>query len=245
MKIISVLLSCVLVIGLVTSCISKTKEKGKTSAEVTDKGWVSLFDGQTTTGWRGYNSTAFPRAYWDIVDSSLHCFGVGKGTMTGTDLITEKKFENYELSLEWKISEGGNSGIFIFVQEVPDTTIYMSSPEIQVLDNQRHPDATAGVNGNHQSGSLYDMIPAVPQNAKPAGEWNQVGILVNNGQVVVKQNGVNVVSFDVNSAEWKQMCADSKFKDWKRFVNPARIGNIGLQDHGFEVWYRNIRIREL
>ncbi|NMB51011.1 MAG: DUF1080 domain-containing protein, partial [Bacteroidales bacterium] len=96
-----------------------------------------------------------------------------------------------------------------------------------------------------QAGSLYDLIPAVPQNAKPAGEWNQVSILSNNGQIVFKLNGENVVSFTSGTDEWRQMCADSKFKDWEWFVNTAKEGHIALQDHGFEVWYRNIKIREL
>jgi len=165
--------------------------------------------------------------------------------MTNTDLITEKKYSNFELSLEWNISQGGNSGIVIFAQEVPEKPIYMSAPEMQVIDNQNHPDAKLGVNGNRQAGSLYDMIPAVPQNAKPAGEWNQVGILSDNGRVVFKLNGENVVTFTLGTDEWKQMCANSKFKDWEWFVNTAKEGHIGLQDHGFEVWFRNIKIREL
>jgi hypothetical protein len=116
---------------------------------------------------------------------------------------------------------------------------------MQVLDNINHPDAKLGIHGNRQAGSLYDMIPAVPQNATPVGEWNQIEIVVNQGRVVFKQNGVNVVTFTLGTDEWKQMCADSKFKDWSWFVNTAKEGYIGLQDHGFEVWYRNIKIREL
>jgi hypothetical protein len=227
--------------GLVTSCKSKTKAQKETD----DDGWVSIFDGKTTNGWRGYNSNGFPSTHWEIADGAFHCLGVGNGNMTNTDLITDKKYENFELSLEWKISEGGNSGIFIFVQEVPETEIYKSSPEMQVLDNIKHPDAEQGVNGNRKAGSLYDMIPAVPQNAKPVGEWNQVGIMVDDGKVVFRQNGVNVVTFTVNTDEWREMCENSKFKDWSWFVNPAKQGHIGLQDHGFEVWYRNIKIREL
>jgi len=241
MKIVRILFLCVLVLGLAASC----KSKGKAVKETKDDGWVSLFDGKTTAGWRGYNMTGFPSANWEIVDGILHCLGAGKGDMTNTDLITEKKYGNFELSLEWKISTGGNSGIFIFVQEIPGVEIYKSSPEMQVLDNLNHPDALKGINNNRQAGSLYDMIPAVPQNAKPAGEWNQVGIMANNGNVVFKQNGVNVVSFTLGTEEWKQMCANSKFKDWSWFVNTAKEGYIGLQDHGCEVWYRNIKIREL
>jgi hypothetical protein len=243
MKYVNLFLSLVLVLGLLSSCKSKNKP-AKEEAPAAE-GWVSLFDGKTSTGWRGYNSPAFPNAYWEIVDGCFHCLGLGKGEMTNTDLITEKKYSNFELSLEWNISPGGNSGIFIFAQEIPGKPIYMSAPEMQVIDNQNHPDAKLGVNGNRQAGSLYDMIPAVPQNAKPAGEWNQVNILSDNGRVVFKLNGENVVTFTLGTDEWKQMCANSKFKDWEWFVNTAKEGHIALQDHGFEVWYRNIKIREL
>ena len=243
MKHVNLFLSFVLVLGLLSSCKSKNKTaKEKASAA---EGWISLFDGKTSTGWRGYNSPVFPNDYWEIVDGCFRCRGIGNGNMTNTDLITERKYSNFELSLEWKISQGGNSGIFIFAQELPETPIYMSAPEMQVIDNLNHPDAKMGVNGNRQAGSLYDLIPAVPQNAKPAGEWNQVSILSNNGQIVFKLNGENVVSFTLGTDEWRQMCADSKFKDWEWFVNTAKEGHIALQDHGFEVWYRNIKIREL
>lgn len=209
------------------------------------EGWVTLFDGKTTTGWRGYNSQSFPSKNWDIVDGTLHCLGVGKGEMTNTDVITAKKYGNFELSLEWKVSKGGNSGIFIMAQELPDMEIYMSSPEMQVLDNENHADSKLGVDGNHQAGSLYDLIPAKPQNAKPFGEWNSVKIMIYQGKAVFNQNGVNVVEFSLGTEDWKKMVANSKFKDWPAFVNVAKEGYIGLQDHGFEVWYRNLRIREL
>jgi len=245
MKLLKILLSIVLMIGI-TSCGTEAERAAKKQAKQEAKeGWVRLFDGKTTKGWRGYNSTSFPSANWEIVDGTFHCLGIGKGEMTNTDLITEKKYSNFELSLEWKLSKGGNSGIFIMTQEVPGVEIYKSSPEMQVLDNINHPDANLGLNGNRQAGSLYDMIPAVPQNAKPVGEWNQVGIRVENGKVVFRQNGINVVTFTLGTEEWKQMCENSKFKDWEWFVNTAKEGHIGLQDHGFEVWYRNIKIREL
>ena len=229
MKLVKILLSIVLVSGM-TSCTG---------------GWVKLFDGKTTAGWRGYDMPDFPSKNWEVVDGTFHCLGIGKGEMTNTDLITVKKYSNFELSLEWKLSKGGNSGIFIMVQEVPGVPIYESAPEMQVLDNENHPDAKLGVNGNRKAGSLYDMIPAVPQNAKPVGEWNQVRIRVDNGKVVFNQNGADVVKFTLGDEQWKKMCEDSKFKEWTWFVNVAKEGYIGLQDHGFEVWYRNIRIREL
>ena len=115
----------------------------------------------------------------------LHCIGSGTGEAgSGGDIIYDKKLSNFELDLEWKISEGGNSGIFILAQELPNEPIYKSSPEMQILDNERHPDAKLGVDGNRMAGSLYDLIPAKPQNTKPAGEWNHVHILVYQGTVV-------------------------------------------------------------
>jgi hypothetical protein len=245
MKLLNIFLS-IAIVAVITSCGSESERAARKEARKEAKeGWVRLFDGKTTEGWRGYNSTEFPSANWEIVDGTFHCLGVGKGDMTNTDIITEKKYGNFELSLEWKLSEGGNSGIFIMVQEIPGVEIYKSAPEMQVLDNINHPDAKLGINGNRQAGSLYDMIPAIPQNAKPIGEWNQVGIIVNQGNVIFRQNGVDVVTFTLGTEEWKQMCENSKFKDWSWFVNTAKEGYIGLQDHGFEVWFRNIRLKIL
>ncbi len=253
MKLFNILLSCVLVAGIATSCGSKGNKAGQEAATAqqaapaADEGWTVLFDGTSTAGWRGYNKPAFPAQGWEIVDGTLHCIGSGAGEAGGAggDIIYDKKFSNFELSLEWKISPGGNSGIFILGQEIAGTPIYESAPEMQILDNERHPDAKLGTNGNRMAGSLYDLIPANPQNTKPAGEWNQVGIICYQGTVVFKQNGANVVEFHLWTDAWKQMVANSKFKDWPMFVNPAKEGYIGLQDHGNDVWFRNIKIKEM
>lgn len=242
MKLVNIILSLVIVMGI-SSCGSSSKTRTSAPKE----NWISLFDGKTFTGWRGYNKPSFPEKGWDIVDGTLHCVGSGAGEAGGSggDIIYGKKFSNFELSLEWKISEGGNSGIFILAQEIPDQPIYVSSPEMQVLDNDRHPDAKLGVNGNRMAGSLYDLIPAVPQNTKPAGQWNKVSIICYQGTVVFNQNGANVVEFHLWTDAWKQMCTNSKFKDWEWFINTAKEGYIGLQDHGNDVWFRNIKIREM
>lgn len=242
MKIVNLILSFVLVVALTTSCGSK----GKTVKKEADDGWVSLFDGKTTTGWRGYDKPTFPAEGWEVVDGTLHCIASGTGEAgNGGDIIYDKKFKNFELSLEWKIGEGGNSGIFILAQEIPGEPIYKSSPEFQLLDNDKHPDAKLGVNGNRMASSLYDLIPAVPQNTKPAGEWNQAGILCYDGTVVFKSNGANVVEFHLWTDDWKKMVSESKFKDWEWFLNTAHEGYIGLQDHGSDVWFRNIKIKEM
>ena len=239
MKLINIILSCVLVIGLATSCGSKGNAKK-------GDGFTSIFDGKTTTGWRGYNKPAFPEKGWDVVDGTLHCIGSGTGEAgNGGDIIYDKKLSNFELDLEWKISEGGNSGIFILAQELPNEPIWKSAPEMQILDNEKHPDAKLGVDGNRMAGSLYDLIPAKPQNTKPAGEWNHVHILVYKGTVVYSQNGANVVEYHLWTEDWKKIIANSKFKDYIWIVNPAKEGYIGLQDHGDDVWFRNIKLKIL
>jgi hypothetical protein len=243
MKLVNIILSCVLVVGFATSCGSKGGAKKEVAK---DDGFVSIFDGKTTTGWRGYNKPAFPAEGWEVVDGTLHVIGSGTGEAgNGGDIIYDKKLSNFELSLEWKASKGANSGIFILAQEVPNEPIYKSSPEMQILDNDNHPDAKLGVSGNRMAGSLYDLIPAVPQNTKPFGEWNQAGILCYQGTVVFKSNGANVVEFHLWTDDWKKMVSNSKFKDWAWFLNTAKEGYIGLQDHGNDVWFRNIKLKIL
>jgi hypothetical protein len=212
-----------------------------------EDGWMLLFDGKTTDGWRGYKKQTFPKG-WVIEDGALKCNASGRGeagAVDGGDIIYDKKFSDFYLKLEWKISEGGNSGIFYLGQEKLET-IWRTAPEMQVLDNERHPDAKKGKNGNRQAGSLYDLIPAQPQNAKPVGQWNTVEIIVYDGIVIHKQNGKAVVEYYLGTPEWEKLVADSKFpalnKDW---ANLAKEGYFGLQDHGDDVWFKNIKIKEL
>jgi hypothetical protein len=185
-----------------------------TEVEKTD-GWLLLFDGETSNGWRGFKQESFPNN-WEVVDGTLHMIKAGELTkeqkQERADLVYEKPFENFVFKLEWKISEGGNSGIFYLGQELPNfNKIYHTAPEMQVLDNDKHPDAKKGKDGNRKSGSLYDLIPAKPQNAKAVGEWNEVEITINERKVTHKQNGVKVLSYDIDSPEWKDLVANSKF----------------------------------
>ncbi len=246
MKTVKLFSLIALIAGFLISCGNADSSKKKEVA-AEDEGWIVLFDGSSTDNFRGYGKETFPESGWLIEDGTLKVEGSGKGEAGGGggDIITKKKYGNFELSLEWKVSEGGNSGIFYLAREIEGEAIYMSAPEMQILDNERHPDAKLGKDGNRQAGSLYDLIPAVPQNAKPAGEWNEIKILVYKGTVVHWQNGENVLEYHLWTDQWKEMCADSKFKDWPNFIDTAEEGYIGLQDHGDDVWFRNIKIREL
>ena len=228
-----------------------TAPEATTNASAEDTtGWITLFDGKDFTGWRGYDRTDVPKA-WVIEDGAIKIQGSGEGeagAKDGGDIIYDKKFKNFELSFEWKVSPGGNSGVFYLAQEVKGDPIWKSSPEYQILDNAKHPDAKLGKDGNRQSASLYDLIPAKPQNSKPAGEWNTGGIMVYKGTVVHKQNGENVLEYHLWTDDWKKMIENSKFKGWENFINaggPEHEGYIGLQDHGADVWYRNIKIKIL
>ncbi len=209
-----------------------------------EEGWELLFDGETFEGWKGYNKDGFPEAGWEIDDNAMRCIGSGKGEAGGKggDIITEDKFKWFKLKLDWKVGEGGNSGILYLVQEKPGQAIWKSAPEMQVLDNEGHIDGAEPV---HQAGALYDLIPAEPQNAKPAGEWNEVMIVIYKGTVEHWQNGEKVVEYHLWTDDWKNMVAGSKFAEYEDFVDPAEEGHIGLQDHGDDVWFRNIKILEL
>ena len=225
-------------------------------------GYTVLFDGTSLKGWRTYGRDTLS-SQWLIEDGCLKFAGATgrRRGGEGLDIVFAHKFKEFDLELEWKISERGNSGIFILAQEVVTPRedgseqyepIYISAPEYQVLDNANHPDAQLGVDGNRQSASLYDMIPAVPQNQHPFGEWNKAGISVHNGTITHYQNDIKVLEYKMWSPEWTALLQASKFSEeaWPlafQLLNncggDAREGYIGFQDHGDPVWFRNIRIK--
>ena len=232
---------------------------------VDEEGYIVIFDGTSLDGWRGYGKDHVP-ARWTIEDGCLKFTGTGAGESQsgdGGDIIFTKKFKNFELKFDWKISKGGNSGVFYLAREVTtkkdDGTvqyepIYISSPEYQILDNANHPDAKLGHDGNRQSASLYDMIPAKPQNQNPFEEWNTGSIMVYQGTVVHAQNGENVLEYHLWTPKWTEMLQASKFSQeaWplafellNNLGGDEHEGYIGFQDHGNDVWYRNIRIKIL
>jgi len=216
------------------------------SAKEKKDGWVLLFDGKDFNGWRQCNGKAMP-ANWKIEDQAMKVFTAegkkpGEGS-NGDILYGDKKFKNFELSVDWKASKMANSGIFFNVREVPGKPIYYAAPEIQVLDNV---DATDNKLPSHLAGSLYDMIAADPKTVHPAGQWNTIVIRVQNGKVTHVQNGVKVVEYELWTPAWDALVAASKFKDFPGFTEGiSKEGYIGLQDHGYPVWFRNIKIREL
>lgn len=217
------------------------------AADTSEEGaWIVLFDGTSTDQWRGYLKDSFPEAGWVIEDGALRCVGREEGEEShgGGDIITQEKFDNFELEMEWKISKGGNSGILFMGQEIEGEPIWHTAPEMQILDNANHPDAKMGINGNRKAGSLYDLIPADPQNANPFGEWNKVRILKDDRNVTFFMNDEQVVQFELWTDEWNKLVANSKFADMEQFAKESE-GYIGLQDHGNDVWFRNIRIKRL
>ncbi|MDG5800231.1 DUF1080 domain-containing protein [Marinilabiliaceae bacterium ANBcel2] len=233
-----------------SSCAQQEEEVGHNELSQAEKeeGWMLLWDGETFDGWRGYGMDHVPEA-WTIEDEALKIQGSGAGeagAMDGGDLIYDQQFQNFELKFEWKVSRGGNSGIFYLAQEIEDLPIWRSAPEYQILDNVNHVDAELGIDGNRKSASLYDLIPAKPQNSNPYGEWNSGRIIVYRGTVVHFQNGENVLEYHLWTPEWEEMIENSKFAGWEEFINAGgedRKGYIGLQDHGDDVWFRNIKLR--
>ncbi len=204
---------------------------------------VMLFNGEDLAHWKAYNADEITQ--WNIEDNAL-VFTPAEGERSGSEnLITEETYTNFELSLEWKISEGGNSGIMWGVQEGEEfNEPYLTGPEIQILDNERHPDAKNGP--IRQTGALYDLSESTEDATNPAGEWNEMILTINYEENLgtVTLNGTQVNEFPLHGDEWDQMVDKSKFSDWEHF-GKERSGHIALQDHGDQVAFRNIKIREL
>ena len=209
-------------------------------------GWKLLFDGKTTNGWRNFKKQTIGSS-WVVKDGAISLSSIKKEdgawqAADGGDIITDKAYENFELNLEWKISNCGNSGIIYDVTESDEYDyVWQTGPEMQILDNTCHPDTRYPT---HRAGDLYDMIECKYVTVKPAGQWNKIRLIKKDGKVEHWQNGVKVVEFEMYNDQWNAMIAKSKFKDMKGF-GQSKKGHISLQDHGDPVWFRNIKIKEL
>lgn len=241
-----IILSLTTTLALFIAITSCAQQPNKITGAEKKAGWALLFNGKDFTGWRQYNGTEMPKN-WVIEDNAMKVFtGEGKkpGQGAAGDIIyASKQFKNFELSIDWKTAEMGNSGIFYNIKETPGQAIYASSPEVQILDNVK---ATDNKIDSHLAGSLYDMLPADPKTVKPAGEWNTIVIRLKDGKVTHTQNGVKVVEYELWTPKWDEMVQNSKFKNFPGFkAGIPKEGYIGLQDHGYTIWFRNIKIREL
>lgn len=235
------LLGSILLVGTSVMNQSMAQEKDNTlSKKEKREGWQLLFDGMTTAGWHSFNQPDLGNA-WNVENGTLH-FSRADKSAKGGDATSAEVYGDFELSLDWKISKNGNSGIMFLVQEGPEYgRPYYTGPEMQVLDNSGHPDAKIV---KHRAGDLYDLITSTPETVKPAGEWNSIKLKLKDAKLEFWQNGAKVISTTLWDDNWNKLVAGSKFKNMEGFAK-FKSGHIVLQDHGDEVWYKNIKIRKL
>ncbi|AFL86291.1 protein of unknown function (DUF1080) [Belliella baltica DSM 15883] len=206
--------------------------------------WISLFDGESFDGWKKYGGGEVGAA-WKVQDGAIYLDATNKDgwqTGDGGDIVTEEEFDNFHLKVEWKIAKDGNSGIIFYVHESEEYAYpWMTGMEMQVLDNDGHPDAKIRT---HRAGDLYDLIESSEETVSPVGEWNLAEIISKDGLLQLHLNGTKIVETTLWTPEWEELIAGSKFKDMPGF-GTFKSGKIALQDHGDEVWFRNIEIKRL
>lgn len=236
MRILQKAAQCLSLFVLLAACTdgSAIAADNQLSAAEKADGWQLLFNGEDMSQWRNFKQSGLSPA-WVVQDGAMHL-----SAKDGGDILTRASYGDFELKLEWKISTGGNSGILVLADEQGEY-IYSHAPEVQILDNEKHPDRELD---SHRSGSLYDLVASHPSSHKKAGEWNRVRIRLMDDLLQVWQNGVMTTTLVLGSSTWDNLVAASKFADWSGF-GKAREGRIGLQDHGDKVWFKNIKIREL
>jgi hypothetical protein len=216
------------------------------TAEEQKAGWRLLFDGRTLEGWRGAYMDSLPARGWEVRDGMLIVQASGGGEAAfGGDIVTREEYASFDLSVDFKLTEGANSGIKYFVTEQqPRPPGSVRGLEFQLLDDAKHPDAKLGINGNRTLASLYDLFPAANKPARPIGQWNTARILVRGRHVEHWLNGRKVLEFERGGEEFLRHKAESKFKDLAGFGEAER-GHILLQDHGNQVFFRNVKILPL
>ena len=218
---------------------------------LTDKeksdGWQLLFDGSSMDKWKRPNSDSFPTRGWTI-ENGVISINENGGRQSGGDIITKEQFDDFDFMIDFKLTEGANSGIKYAVHLFNPPVAGLGAilgPEYQVLDDEKHPDARAGRNGNRKLGSLYDMLPSTATNAlRPIGEWNTARIISKGNKVEHWLNGTKVLEYDKNSDTYKEAFTLSKFKEVKGYGESAK-GHLLLQDHGNKVFFKNIKVRRL
>jgi hypothetical protein len=241
----------ILFIGMITvgaagfaqnSAASKASAPNQLTSNEKQGGWKLLFDGTSTNGWHSYGRPAAGPS-WKIADGSVYYDTANEHTLRDRDLVTNKEYENYDVKYEWKIAPNGNSGFLFDVHE--DTAkykqTYFTGLEMQVIDNDGHPDAK---NPKHRAGDLYDLIAVSKETVRPVGQYNQAEIIMNKGKLDLFLNGTHVVSTTMWDDNWNQLVANSKFKSMPGFAKTKK-GRFALQAHGSMVWFRNIKIKEL
>ena len=234
------LFSLIITTLVLFSCSSsKNIADNQLSKKEKNNGYTLLFDGSTTNGWRGYQNK--PITSWSIDNGTLHCIGTAAnyGAMA-TDLVTEKEYENFELTLDWKISPKGNSGILYMVTETEPHSS-SSGPEYQIIDDVNFPQK---LEDWQHTAANYAMNTAPTADPHPAGEWNHAKIIVNGNHVEHWLNGKKVVEYELYSPDWQKRKMAGKWKDAPNYAKSKR-GHIAFQNHGSEAWFKNIKIKEL
>ena len=218
---------------------SAAQEVNTLSAKEKADGWKLLFNGKNTKGWHTFKQKGIGKA-WNVQEGTLH---LDVSTKEGRgDIVTDAAYENYHFVFDWKVAPKANSGIIFLVQDrEPYQATWHTGPEYQFIDNVNYPDK---LNPVQLSASLYDLIACPPELVKPAGEWNTGAIIINKGALEFYVNGKLAVKTTLWNDEWKKMVEGSKFIQEKDFAR-SPIGHIAIQDHGGEVWLRNIKIKTL